>query len=72
MSKYKVCFQNALKYLLKRDSISQRYLGWLLCVSKQTVSRWCNGVTYPDFDKLCDLCFIFCVTPDFFFLFVQS
>ena len=69
MGKYKVHFQKALNFLLASNTVSQEKLAYILRTTQQTISRWCNGISYPDFDKLCELCFIFNVTPNFFFLF---
>ena len=62
-------FQNALRYLLIANGITQKKLAELLNTTQQTVSRWCKGMCEPNYATLCEICNIFDVTPCFFFLY---
>src|SRR5699024_5092241 len=50
--------------LRKEKGYSQEQLADLLEVSRQSVSKWESGTTYPEMDKLLSLCKIFNVTLD--------
>lgn len=56
-------FEN-LRYLRKRDKITQEELADRLGVSRQSVSKWETGEAYPETDKLIALCDIFGVSLD--------
>lgn len=53
-----------LRYLRKRDQITQEELADRLGVSRQSVSKWETGEAYPETDKLIALCDLFEVTLD--------
>jgi len=53
-----------LQYLRKSKGITQEELADKLGVSRQSVSKWENGETYPETDKLLLLCNIFNVSLD--------
>lgn len=39
-----------LAELRKKQGMTQQELGDILCVSYQTISKWENGVVYPDIE----------------------
>lgn len=53
-----------LQFLRKRDSITQEQLAEKLDVSRQSVSKWESDTSYPEMDKLIQLCQIFHCTID--------
>src|SRR5699024_8432006 len=53
-----------LQSLRKEKGLSQEELANLLEVSRQAVSKWESGQTYPEMDKLLSLCKIFGCTLD--------
>ena len=57
-------FCEKLQKLRKDIGYSQEQLADLLEVSRQSVSKWESGTTYPEMDKLLSLCKIFNVTLD--------
>ena len=57
-------FCEKLQKLRKEKNMSQEQLADLLDVSRQSVSKWESGTTYPEMDKLLSLCKIFDVTLD--------
>lgn len=57
-------FCEKLQKLRKEKGYSQEELADLLDVSRQSVSKWESGTTYPEMDKLLSLCKIFNVTLD--------
>lgn len=57
-------FCEKLQKLRKEKGYSQEQLADLLEVSRQSVSKWESGTTYPEMDKLLSLCKIFNVTLD--------
>lgn len=57
-------FCEKLQMLRKEKGFSQEQLADLLEVSRQSVSKWESGTTYPEMDKLLALCKIFNVTLD--------
>ena len=57
-------FCEKLQKLRKEKNMSQEQLADLLDVSRQSVSKWESGTTYPEMDKLLSLCKIFEVTLD--------
>lgn len=48
-----------LQYLRKRDNITQEQLAEQLEVSRQSVSKWESDTTYPEMEKLVQLCQMF-------------
>ena len=57
-------FCEKLQKLRKEKGYSQEQLADLLDVSRQSVSKWESGTTYPEMDKLLSLCKIFDITLD--------
>lgn len=57
-------FNEKLQKLRKENKMSQEQLADLLDVSRQAVSKWESGTTYPEMDKLLILCKIFKCTLD--------
>ena len=57
-------FNEKLQLLRKEKGYSQEQLADLLDVSRQSVSKWELGTTYPEMDKLLMICKIFNVTLD--------
>lgn len=57
-------FCEKLQKLRKEKGYSQEQLADLLEVSRQSVSKWESGTTYPEMDKLLILCKIFNVSLD--------
>lgn len=52
-------FNEKLQTLRKERKISQEQLAEQLDVSRQAVSKWESGTTYPEMDKLISICRIF-------------
>jgi len=52
-------FSEKLIKLRKENKLSQEQLANMLDVSRQSVSKWESGQTYPEMDKLLTLCKIF-------------
>ncbi len=52
-------FEEKLQNLRKASSLSQEQLADKLGVSRQSVSKWESGSTYPEMDKLLAMCKIF-------------
>lgn len=57
-------FSEKLQKLRKEKKLSQEQLAEMLEVSRQSVSKWESGLTYPEMDKLIALCKIFNCTLD--------
>ncbi len=57
-------FCEKLQMLRKEKGYSQEQLADLLDVSRQAVSKWESGTTYPEMDKLLSICKIFNVSLD--------
>lgn len=57
-------FSEKLQKLRKDKKLSQEQLAEMLEVSRQSVSKWESGQTYPEMDKLIQLCRIFDCTLD--------
>lgn len=57
-------FSEKLQKLRKDKGLSQEQLAELLDVSRQAVSKWESGQTYPEIDKLIKLSDLFNVTLD--------
>ena len=58
-------FPERLQSLRKEKGLSQEQLGELLNVSRQSVSKWESGQTYPETDKLMILSDLFEITLDY-------
>lgn len=52
-------FSEKLQALRKANKMSQEKLADLLDVTRQSVSKWETGQTYPEMDKLLAMCKIF-------------
>ena len=52
-------FSEKLQSLRKESKMSQEQLADMLDVSRQSVSKWESGQTYPEMDKLLSMCKIF-------------
>ena len=52
-------FNEKLQMLRKKNNLSQEELASMLDVTRQSVSKWESGITYPEMDKLLSLCKIF-------------
>ena len=57
-------FNEKLMSIRKMKSLSQEELGMELQVSRQTISKWESGQSYPDFQKLVMLSDYFDMTID--------
>lgn len=57
-------FSEKLQKLRKENKLSQEQLADKLDVSRQAVSKWESGQTYPEMDKLLTMCKIFNCTLD--------
>ena len=57
-------FSEKLQNLRKEKHFSQEQLADMLDVSRQSVSKWESGQTYPEMDKLLSMCKIFNCTLD--------
>lgn len=57
-------FNEKLQKLRKENHLSQEALADALEVSRQAVSKWESGQTYPEMDKLISMCKIFKCTLD--------
>lgn len=53
-----------LQYLRKRDSITQEQLAEQLDVSRQSISKWESDTTYPEMEKIVQLCQMFHCSMD--------
>lgn len=53
-----------LAELRKKNNLTQQELGDILCVSYQTISKWENGVSYPDISVLPQISTYFGVSVD--------
>ncbi len=52
-------FNEKLQNLRKANKLSQEQLADMLDVTRQSVSKWESGTTYPEMDKLITMCKIF-------------
>ena len=52
-------FNEKLQKLRKEHKLSQEQLADMLDVTRQSVSKWESGTTYPEMDKLITMCKIF-------------
>jgi transcriptional regulator with XRE-family HTH domain len=57
-------FSEKLQRLRKENNLSQEQLADKLDVSRQSVSKWESGQTYPEMDKLLTMCKLFNITLD--------
>ena len=57
-------FSNNLTYLRGRDQLAQEQLAEQLDVSRQSVSKWESGVSFPEMDTILRLCDLFDVSMD--------
>ena len=57
-------FVSNLQKLRKRENMSQEALAEKLDVTRQSVSKWESGASYPEMDKLISICKIFNVDMD--------
>lgn len=57
-------FNEKILDLRKKEGLSQEELGIKLNVSRQTISKWESGQSYPDFEKLVLLSDFFQLTLD--------
>ena len=58
-------FSDKLAQLRKANNLSQEQLAEKLNISRQSISKWESGDTYPDMAKLIQLCEILnCKLPD--------
>ena len=57
-------FASNLQKLRKRENMSQEVLAEKLDVTRQSVSKWESGASYPEMDKLISICKIFNVDMD--------
>lgn len=57
-------FSNKIKKLRKDNKMTQENLADKLNVSRQTISKWENGVTFPDIDNILEICRVFNVSSD--------
>jgi transcriptional regulator with XRE-family HTH domain len=57
-------FSEKLQVLRKEKGLSQEKLAEILSVSRQAVSKWESGQTYPEIDKLIVLSDLFKITLD--------
>ncbi|MGH4119399.1 helix-turn-helix domain-containing protein [Clostridium sp.] len=60
----KLSFSEKLQRLRKEKGLSQEQLAELLDVSRQSVSKWESGQTYPEINKLIILSDLFKITLD--------
>ncbi|MCB2313591.1 helix-turn-helix domain-containing protein [Clostridium tagluense] len=60
----KLSFSEKLQRLRKEKALSQEQLAELLNVSRQSVSKWESGQTYPEINKLIILSDLFKITMD--------
>lgn len=63
-----ILFSERLKYLRKKNNMTQQQLANLLGVSKSTISGYETGSCKPTIERLIRLADIFNVTLDFFYL----
>jgi transcriptional regulator with XRE-family HTH domain len=60
----KLSFSEKLQRLRKEKGLSQEQLAELIDVSRQSVSKWESGQTYPEINKLIILSDLFKITLD--------
>ncbi len=52
-------FGENLQYYRKREEITQEQLAEKMEVSRQTISKWEAGTSYPEMEKILQLCDLF-------------
>lgn len=57
-------FNENLKYLRKRENLTQEELAERLNVSRQTITKWESGNSLPDIEKIKEIAYIFSVSVD--------
>lgn len=57
-------FPNKLRKLRKEKGLSQEKLAELLNISRQSISKWESGQTYPEVEKLITLSELFKISVD--------
>lgn len=58
-------FSDKIRLLRSQNLLSQEDLAVKMEVSRQTISKWESGVTYPEIDKLIALSELFDVSTDY-------
>lgn len=57
-------FNENLKYLRKKEGLTQEELAEKLNVSRQSVTKWESGQALPDIEKVKEIAYIFSVSVD--------
>ena len=57
-------FRDNLQHLRATRNMTQEQLAMMVGVSRQSVTKWESGRSYPEMDKLMKLCQIFDCTLD--------
>ena len=57
-------FNENLKYLRKKEGITQEELAEKLSVSRQSVTKWESGQSLPDIEKIKEIAYMFSVSVD--------
>ena len=57
-------FGENLQYYRKREEITQEQLAEKMEVSRQTISKWEAGTSYPEMEKILQLCDLFSCSMD--------
>ena len=63
-TKFYMNFKDNLKRIRKEHNLSQEELAEKLNVTRQSVSKWESGLSYPEMDKVISLCNLFNVNID--------
>lgn len=58
-------FSDKIRLLRSQNQLSQEDLAVKMEVSRQTISKWESGVTYPEIDKLIAISELFDVSTDY-------
>lgn len=58
-------FSDKIRLLRNQNHFSQEDLAVKLAVSRQTISKWESGTTYPEIDKLISISELFHVSTDY-------
>jgi len=64
MRKMNMSFGENLQFYRKKSNITQEQLAEKLDVSRQSISKWESNTTYPEMDKLLQMCEMFSCTLD--------
>ena len=59
-----MAFSENLQFLRTRDNLTQEQLAERLEVSRQSVSKWEGGASFPEMDTILRLCDMFSVSMD--------